>query len=324
MPLQKLIGLFRQAPTPTAPADSPEVAAVRALVAQNEMLRAFRLSREFSQAGCTARGLFFLQGQALAHLARHSEALAAYEEELRHHPDHRGARQTADALRAALHKPTPAAKTGADRSWHTSLPSDTLHAIQNSLHNYHYRGVPMLKNPFDVALYPMLLWQLKPRTIIEIGSKSGGSALWFGDLLGNLGIDGRVHSVDIVMPEGVSHPRATFHEGDGRALGGTFSAESIAQLPRPLLVIEDADHSYETSIAVLRFFHPHLRAGEYIVIEDGIGTDLAEGESGPHRALKEWLGAHAADYEIDPAYCDFFGYNVTWCTNGFLRKRGPE
>jgi cephalosporin hydroxylase len=317
-----LTRFFRRPAAPAAREEAPEVAAVRALLDRSEHLAAFRLSREHAQAGCAARGLHFLQGQSLAHLARHSEALAAYDEELRLHPDHRGARKAAEAMRAALHRPQAPGGTGADRSWHTSLPHDTLHAIQNSLHNYHYRGVPMLKNPFDVALYPMLLWQLKPRTIIEIGSKLGGSALWFGDLFESFGIDGHVHSVDIVKPEGVAHPRATFHEGDGRALGGTFSEEWLAQMPRPLLVVEDADHSYETSIAVLRFFHPHFHGGEYIVIEDGIGTDLAGDLSGPHRALKEWLASHGADYEIDPAYCDFFGYNVTWCTNGFLRKRG--
>ena len=36
---------------------------------------------------------------------------------------------------------------------------------------------PMLKNPFDLALYLLLLRRLKPRTVIEIGSKSGGSGL---------------------------------------------------------------------------------------------------------------------------------------------------
>lgn len=63
------------------------------------------------------------------------------------------------------------------RPWNTSLPRETLLSTQQSLHNYTYRGVPMLKNPFDLALYLLLLRRLKPRTVIEIGSKSGGSGL---------------------------------------------------------------------------------------------------------------------------------------------------
>jgi len=74
---------------------------------------------------------------------------------------------------------------------------------------------------------------------------------------------------------------------------------------------------------VLRFFHPHLRPGEFIVTEDGIISDLVNDpdcNSGPHRALKEFLQLHPGEYDIAGEYCDFFGYNLTWCTNGWLRK----
>jgi cephalosporin hydroxylase len=165
---------------------------------------------------------------------------------------------------------------------------------------------------------------LKPRTVFEIGSNAGGSALWFGDLLTTFEIGSHVYSLDIIRVESVNHPRVTFLEGDGRALGKSLSDNMLTSLPRPWLVIEDADHAYETSIAVLRFFHRWLRPGEFIVIEDGIISDLsgdAACNSGPHRALREFLSTHPAVYEIASEYCDFFGHNVTWCTNGFLRRR---
>jgi len=114
---------------------------------------------------------------------------------------------------------------------------------------------------------------------------------WLGDLLNNFGIDGHIQSIDIVRVAQLSHPRVTFLEGDGRALGETLTAKKLAALPRPWLIIEDADHSYETSKHVLEFFHPHLEAGEYIVVEDGIISDLSNDpacNSGPHRALKEF------------------------------------
>ena len=184
--------------------------------------------------------------------------------------------------------------------------------------------LPLLKNPFDLALYPLLLWRTKPRTLFEIGSKDGGSALWMGDLFDTFGIDGHIYSLDVFKVESVSHPRVTFLQGDGRDLGPSFRRDMMASLPRPFLVIEDADHAYETSIAVLRFFHPFLQPGEYIVTEDGIITDMTSGDdsflSGPHRALQEFLTEHGDQYEIDSGYCDFFGSNVTWNTNGYLRK----
>src|SRR5262249_34315690 len=97
----------------------------------------------------------------------------------------------------------------------------------------------------------------------------------------------------------------------------------LENIRRPLLVIEDADHSYETSIATLRFFASWLRAEEYIIIEDGILSDMQSltGElCGPHRAFQDFLSEHFGEYEIAADFCDFFGYNYTWCTNGYLKK----
>jgi cephalosporin hydroxylase/predicted SAM-dependent methyltransferase len=123
----------------------------------------------------------------------------------------------------------------------------------------------------------------------------------------------------------VKHRRVTFHEGDGRDPGATWTPKFLAKLPRPWLVIEDADHTYETSSAVLAFFDKLLTTKDFLVIEDGIISDLSklpEGTSGPHRALREFLRGRFVEWEIDADYCDKYGYNFTWCSNGFLRRTG--
>ena len=299
--------------------------AVRSLLSQREWVQALRAAQRARAEFPAAPGLAYLHGVSLEQVGRHEEALEAYRAELAIDSSHADARLRCEQLGKVLERPATKQIRSEDRSWHTSLPRPTLLSLQNALHNYQYRGVPLLKNPFDLALYPALLWKLKPRTIIEIGSKSGGSGLWLGDLLNNFGIDGHVYSLDIVKVEAVSHPRVSFLEGDGRALGQTLRPDLLQKLPRPWLVIEDADHAYATSIAALTFFHPWLQPGEYIVIEDGIISDLSQSadcNSGPHQALKEFLAQHRGGYEIDADYCDFFGYNLTWCTNGFLRKLG--
>ncbi|HWD20737.1 MAG TPA: CmcI family methyltransferase [Verrucomicrobiae bacterium] len=299
----------------------------------------FRRVRECLKAGQGADGLklilaaeasvkalpewHHLHGLCLNLVGRHEEALRALGAAVDADPNQTAARTLRDHLACVLADPVAAKIPTHQRSWGTSLPRSTLLGMQQALHNYKYRGVPMLKNPFDISIYPLLLWQLKPRTLIEIGSKSGGSALWLGDMMDNFSIDGHIYSVDIVRVDTVSHPRVTFMEGNGRRLETALSESFLRDLPRPWLVIEDADHAYETSSAALKFFHPWLRVGEYIVIEDGIISDLdndPQFNSGPHRALKEFLGQHSQQYEIDGAYCDCFGYNLTWCTNGFLKK----
>ena len=266
---------------------------VRSLVSQGKPAQALRVARQARTEAPGKPGLAYMHGFSLDHVGRHEEALEAYKAELADNPGHVEARARCQQLEAALVLPTANRVPTDQRSWHTSLPRPTLLGLQQSVHNYQYRGVPLLKNPFDLALYPMLLWRLKPRTIIEIGSKSGGSGLWLGDLLNNFGIEGHVYSLDIVRVDPVSHPRVTFLEADGRALGETLRPDFLQGLPRPWLVIEDADHAYETSSAVLNFFDPWLKPQEYIVVEDGIISDLSEipeCNSGPHRALKDGDG----------------------------------
>jgi cephalosporin hydroxylase len=215
-------------------------------------------------------------------------------------------------------------RSDSNRSAESEIPYTLLMKIQAGTMAYRYKGVPTLKNPFDLALYTSLLWSLKPRTIIEIGSYAGGSALWFADQLTLLGIDGHVYSADIARVDSLCDPRVTFLEGDGRRPSDSFPAEMIDMLPRPLLVIEDADHSYDTSRSVLNHFAPLMRTNEYILIEDGILSDMGvadQYDGGPGRAITEFLQSPAGrQWQVERTYCDYFGRNVTWNVDGYLKR----
>ena len=206
----------------------------------------------------------------------------------------------------------------------SAIPYDLLMTIQQGTMAWRHRGLPTLKNPFDLALYPLLLAELRPRTLIEIGSHAGGSALWFADTASALGVEIVVHSVDIVVPTAVADPRVTFHAGDARNLGACLSAELLASLPKPWLVVEDADHHYRTTLAALRFFDPWVVPGDYVVVEDGILSDMRVADAyggGPARAVADFLaGGGRGRYEVDRRYCDYFGRNVTWNVDGWLRR----
>jgi cephalosporin hydroxylase/lipopolysaccharide biosynthesis glycosyltransferase len=210
-----------------------------------------------------------------------------------------------------------------ERSWETALPSHLISSIQKGSLQYTYKGIRTVKNPFDLALYPQLIWQVKPRTIIEIGSFRGGSALWLGDMVTAFNLDTHIYSVDVNLVTGINHPRVTYLSGSGRELDKVFSSKFIEKLPRPLLVIEDADYQHETSLKVLDFFHQYLLPDEYIIVEDGIVSNMGEDSlynGGPGRAIRDFLETNSHSYQIDTRYCDFYGKNLTWCINGFLRK----
>jgi cephalosporin hydroxylase len=257
-------------------------------------------------------GAFLLKSQCNWRLGSPHEALQFARAELVMDPSFPGAAAHLAVVESAVTPPAPAV-----RPWATALDSNTIRHFEHCSHRYTYRSVPMNKDAFDLALYPMLLWQTKPRTIIEVGSFFGGSALWMADLMAGYGLDTHVYSVDVVKVWTARHDRVTFLNGSGQNLAGVFSEAFLADLPRPLLVIEDADHSFATTAAVLDFFHPVMRPGEYVLVEDGMTAPPAL------QALQQSLATHPLDYHVDSTHCDYFGQNVTWNVNGFLRRMGP-
>ncbi len=202
-----------------------------------------------------------------------------------------------------------------------------LSGINGGMLNYRYKEFRMLKDPFDIALLMLLLGDIRPRTIIEIGTCEGGGALWMADQLTAFGVDGHIYSMDKLKYERQPcDPRVTFLLGDGRNPDEIFPIDFVSRLPRPLLVIEDSDHFYETSKAVLDHFGPMMRSGEYLIIEDGIEVpvDYIENQEefyngGPVRAIYEFLQQHPIEFIIDRTYCDFFGHNATYNLDGYLR-----
>jgi cephalosporin hydroxylase len=112
---------------------------------------------------------------------------------------------------------------------------------------------------------------------------------------------------------------------DARALDQAIPSAMLASIERPLLVVEDSAQTFEATHAVLKFFDPALTTGDYIVVEDGIVAYLPADpygryENGPSRAIEQFLSEHPTTYVVDRELCDFFGVNVTYNPNGWLRR----
>lgn len=177
-----------------------------------------------------------------------------------------------------------------------------------------YKGLVHLKTPFDQALYARLLWELQPRTIIELGSFQGASGLWLAEqALVTCAEPVEVHSFDLhpecVSPEAV-HPRLHFHAVDLSDLR-TFDKSLLKSLPHPWLVIDDA---HVDIFKVFLYLDPFLRSGDYYVLEDVFVHPTAKTIDLATRVFEQ------EGYLVDKYYTDAFGYNVTACPNGWLRK----
>ena len=172
-----------------------------------------------------------------------------------------------------------------------------------------WRGVPLMKNVFDFAMYPALLAELRPRTVFEIGSGRGASATWFADSLALCGSDARVHSVDRCKAE-IEHPQVRFYQGDCAEPERLFDPGLLQTEPHPWLVVEDAHHNVA---AVLQHFHRFLAPGDYLVVED---SDVKRD------AIRQFLGAHPGDYLVDTHFTDYFGRNATCAADSvFVRMK---
>ena len=62
------------------------------------------------------------------------------------------------------------------------LPNDILITSQGVKDVMRWKGLPLYKSVYDFALISMILWKLQPKTIFEMGSGEGGSAVWMSDL----------------------------------------------------------------------------------------------------------------------------------------------
>jgi cephalosporin hydroxylase len=213
------------------------------------------------------------------------------------------------------------------RPFTTDIPKPLLDKIQTGTMQWTYKGIPTYKNPFDLALYAKLLWDVKPRTIIEIGSNAGGSAVWFADQVRAMQLGAQIYSLDINPVLGVTDPLVTFQTADVHQIADAMPPTWVASLPRPLFVIEDSAHTYEATLHVMRHFADLLQHGEYLAVEDSIVTPLGIDydytfNGGPARAIQQFL-EERADFIVDTALCDYFGFNVTYNVNGYLRKVAP-
>lgn len=195
----------------------------------------------------------------------------------------------------------------------------SLNTIDKGHHQVTYRGVKAIRCPFDYVIYQMILNEVKPDLVLEIGTRFGGGALYLADLMDSIGC-GEIHAIDIVdnvEKKVKEHKRIKFFfEGwKGYDLANTKGFNKI-------LVIEDASHLYEDSIGVLNKFHSIVSKGSYLIVEDGIINALGlekEYDGGPLKAIREFLPKHP-DFLADRKWCEFFGKNATFNVNGYLKR----
>ncbi len=202
--------------------------------------------------------------------------------------------------------------------------SEQISLDMKSLYSGHqkitYKGIQSIRCPFDYVIYQMIISEVRPDLIIEIGTNIGGSALYLADLMTNFGIAGEIHSIDIndkAFENVKSNPKIKLFTN-----GWEKYDLNLTKNFKKILVIEDAAHTYSCTLGAIEKFASVVSVGSYLIVEDGIINELGMAEKfegGPLKALREFLPKHT-EFMIDRKWCDMFGKNATFNVNGYLKK----
>jgi cephalosporin hydroxylase len=159
------------------------------------------------------------------------------------------------------------------------LPIPTQVAIQASVltlaRNAHVWPNGMLKLAADLTRYEHLIRTTRPAVVVETGTRTGGSAIWF------LKHGPRVVTVDIQAVPPI-HPRVTFIHGNSTAPAVVDAVYRAVQAHRQqtawyyggmstgVMVSLDSDHSASHVADEIDAYGPMVTPGCHLVVEDTI------------------------------------------------------
>lgn len=188
-----------------------------------------------------------------------------------------------------------------------------------------YRGVRTLKLPLDMWNYQEILHEHDLHWVVETGTRHGGSALYFADLLAAGNRDGEVISIDVTheaLDPAAKHARIAYLVGDSAsdAMLREVERRIPANRRHGLLLILDADHSAAHVLRELETWVPWLRPGDYLIVEDTIvnGHPVRPNFGpGPLEAVEAFLAKGAGRLVHDQAREAKFG--CTFAYRGYYR-----
>lgn len=169
-----------------------------------------------------------------------------------------------------------------------------------------WKNIPLFKTTYDLSIYSMILQEIKPDIIIELGSGEGGSAIWLADQANILGLKTHVYSFDIKIPK-IEHKNVTFINLDLNNVKNIANLKLWLDLEGKKIVLEDA---HVNILDILNFFHNILNKEDYLILED---SEIKQ------KDIKIFLQNKNQKYKLDQFYLDFFGTNITSCINSIFK-----
>ena len=150
------------------------------------------------------------------------------------------------------------------------------------IHQTSWFGEPVLNLPQDMFAIQEIIFQTKPKYIIEVGVAWGGGLLFYSTLMEALGGQ-KVIGIDVYIPDDLKERLFSHGKISDRLVLINQSStdpqtinqiESIIGQSRDVLVLLDSFHTHDHVLKELKMYSPFVGKGQYMVCGDTIVEDI--------------------------------------------------
>ncbi len=174
------------------------------------------------------------------------------------------------------------------------------------IHQTNWFGEPILNLPQDMFALQEIIFNTRPRFIIELGMAWGGSLLFYSTLMEVLGGE-RIIGVDTYIPDDLRQRLSRYGRVSERLTlirGSSIEQDTLGQVQsivgdcREVMAVLDSCHTHDHVLKELRLYSPLIGKGFYLVCGDTIVEDIPEQEhrprpwgpgNNPRTALRQFL-----------------------------------
>lgn len=204
-------------------------------------------------------------------------------------------------------------------------------------YNFEWLGIPVIRLPDDILVFQELVWQVKPKLIVEVGVARGGSCILSASLLKLIGdseskcigidIDIRAHNRNRIENHLVSD-KIELYETSSIDNDFFINFKDKYNNLTPKIIVLDSNHSGEHVYRELQMYSQMLQSGDYIVTPDtvieffpaGYYAESRNWDKGdnPYSALMKFL-TEDDSFEIDNNFST--KASITETPYGYIRKK---
>eukprot|EP00759_Apiculatamorpha_spiralis_P027776 PhF_6_TR30457/c0_g1_i2/m.44736 len=190
---------------------------------------------------------------------------------------------------------------------------------ENQVFQYtNWLGVYCQQDPSDAFAIQDLLWRNKPDLIIEVGTNTGGGAIYYSTIMRAYNPNGKIVTLDVKdvsenwnkknnercvgCVTGEKHPywkdgMIHFIKGDILRPEIQQQVEEFVANASNVFVVEDASHRYPDTLNRMNVIYKYVKVGGYMLVQDtkmdrfvhGLGKRYGNLKFGPMRSVDNFL-----------------------------------